>query len=192
MSPGVSSTIHSWRKGNGKQKAKAFKTREFPNSNSIYLWVWHYNWFTENCRIYTFILQKSALSPWTRLRSGGKRAKKNWREPKKSASEASWTAAVSLRFLPFSPPSPVTGYLDLKACERWYFSFCLTESSQYSFPREHDGVFPCLSFILWPVCTYSHLRDVLRFSVLRFLVIDSSHFSFVMAYTVGQFSRRSF
>ena len=189
MSPGVSSAIRSWRKRNGKQKTKAFKTREFPNST---LFISEYGIITGLLKTVEFTLLSYrnpdfCLGPGSAV--GEKGRKKNRREPKKSASEASWTAAVSLRFLPFSPPSPVPGYLVLKAIEKWYFSFCLIESSQYSFPREHDGVFPCLSFILAPVCTYSHLRAVLTFSVLRFLVIDSSPFSVVMAYTIGQFSR---
>ena len=179
VSPGVKAdAIRSWRKRNGKQKTKAFKTREFPNST---LFISEYGIITGLLKTVEFTLL-SYRNPDFRLGPGsvvGEKRQKNRPEPKKSASEASWTASVSLRFLPFSPPSPVPGYLDLKACERWYFSFCLSESSQFSFPREHDGVFPCLSFILAPVCTYSHLRAVLKFSVLRFLVIDSSPFSVV-------------
>ena len=179
LSPGVRAVaIRSWRKRNGKQKTKAFKTREFPNST---LFISEYGIITGLLKTVEFTLL-SYRNPDFRLGPGsvvGEKRQKNRPEPKKSASEATWTASVSLRFLPFSPPSPVPGYLDLKACERWYFSFCLGESSQYSFPREHDGVFPCLSFILAPVCTYSHLRAVLKFSVLRFLVIDSSPFSVV-------------
>ena len=147
LSPGVKAdAIRSWRKRNRKQKTKAFKTREFPNST---LFISGYGIITGSLKTVEFTLL-SYRNPDFRLGPGSVVGEKR---QKKSASEASWTASVSLRFLPFSPPSPVPGYLDLKACERWYFSFRLSESSQYSFPREYDGGVP-LSFLHSSACVY--------------------------------------
>ena len=84
LSPGVrAAAIRSWRKRNGKQKTKTFKTREFPNST---LFTSEYGIITGLLKTVEFTLLSYShldfrLGPGSTV--GEKRRKKNRQEPKK-------------------------------------------------------------------------------------------------------------
>ena len=84
LSPGVrTAAIRSWRKRNRKQKTKAFKTREFPNST---LFISEYGIITGLLKTVEFTLLSYShldfrLGPGSTV--GEKRRKKNRQEPKK-------------------------------------------------------------------------------------------------------------
>ena len=84
LSSGVrAAAIRSWRKRNGKQKTKTFKTREFPNST---LFTSEYGIITGLLKTVEFTLLSYShldfrLGPGSTV--GEKRRKKNRQEPKK-------------------------------------------------------------------------------------------------------------